>query len=164
MDSILGILVILAGLGSAGFGVYRLMHMSDTIRALKHESEGAVTKAKAEVLQLEGFLETLGQKLDERTKTLNELSDKLKATLDTLSPEIRETRPAIYVAMDRRAKGDVEFRATVTNTRLSGDWALGRTYAIWGKDEEIARRSLETKFPPSGNYTIDNLTRPRDPL
>ncbi len=164
MDSLLGILIILLGLLAAGLGIRRLMHMSDTIRALKSDIEGSLTKARAEVKQLEAFLENVEQKADERRKTLEDLREKLKNINDALAPETRELRPAIYIATDRRAKGDVEYRAKVTCSRLGGDWGKGRDYVIWSKDEETARRGLETKFTPSGGFIIENVMKSRDPL
>jgi hypothetical protein len=164
MDSLFGIAAILIGLATAGFGIYRLMHSSDAIRALKTESEGLATKVRAEVLQLEQFLETLSQRQEERKKALTDASDKLKETLSLLSPEEREERPPIYIAQDRRNKGDIEYRGTVTCSRLSGDWQRGREYVVWGKDDESARRALETKFPPSVGYVIENVAKSRTPF
>jgi hypothetical protein len=164
MDVIIGLGTILFGLAAAAFGVHRLMNTSEAIRAMRHDSEAMATQASAEVLQLENALDAMTRRLEDRKANAKELAEKLSDVGDLLSPEAREKRPPIYIANDRRNKGDPEFRARIFNQRLTGDWRMGREYVVWAKDEEFARRAFETKFPPAGGYSIEDVRRSRDPL
>jgi len=164
VDSLTGILVIFLGLCSAGFGVFRLMNTSDSIRRLKVDSEALATQANAEVIQLENAVEAMSKRVDDRKKSLKDLIEKSEEVLSLLSPEDREKRRPVYIANDRRLKGDIEFRAKVTCPRMSGGWQLGREYVLWAKDEENARRSYESKFPPSASFVVGELRRAADPL
>ena len=164
MDVIIGLGMILFGLAAAGFGVHRLMHTSEAIRAMRNDSEAMAGQASAEVLQLENALDAISRRLEDRKASAKELAEKLADVGDLLSPEAREKRPPIYIANDRRNKGDPEFRAKVSNQRLAGDWRMGREYVVWAKDEEVARRAFETKFPPAGSFVIEDVRRARDPL
>jgi hypothetical protein len=164
MDVFIGLGMILFGLAAAGFGVHRLMNTSEAIRKMRNDSEAMANQAAAEVLQLENALDSMTRRLEDRKANANDLTEKLKDVGDLLSPEEREKRRPIYIANDRRNKGDPEFRAKISSQRLTGDWRTGREYVVWAKDEEFARRAFETKFPPAGSFVIEDVRKSRDPL
>lgn len=164
MESLIGIAAILTGLIFAGFGAYRLLNVADAIKRLKIESEALCNQAHAEVLQLEARLAALTQTVEELKAAERELTERHKDAMTTLSPEAREKRPAIWIASNRRSKGDIEYRATVSCPRLGGEWSKGRQYVIWARDEDYARRAFEGKFPPLGGFEIGDIRRSREPL
>lgn len=164
MDAVIGIVAILMGLAVTGFGAYRLLHTSDAIRRFRFDSEAAFNQANAEILQLQNMIEAIGQKVDDRRATEKDLLEKSKEMSTLLMPEAREKRPAIYVANDRRGKGDVEYRATILSTRLGGEWERGREYVLWAKDDDHARRGFEGKFPPGSGYVVEDLRKSAKPL
>jgi len=164
MDALVGIAAILIGLIFGGFGAYRMLTIAETVKRLKVDSEALYNQAHAEVLQLEAQAETIQKKVDERKATEKELSERHKEGLSLLSPQTREKRAGIWIASNRRAKGDVEFHATVFCARLGGDWNKGRDYVLWAKDEDHARRAFDGKFPPSSGYEIESLKRSQGSL